>query len=189
VKALAKVGLAVLLLVVVAGAPPAHATIFERGFDGPFEETVEDEICGIAVVRHSEFSRMFVTRTGKGELDQAFFGHDNFHFADTFTTAEGASFSITGKGVFKDVNATPQGGDIFEFRVLEASTIRLLDSDGNVILRDRGAIWRTILFDTLGDSRPGGITLEEQVTGVSGPHPLFDMDEESFCAIVEGLLG
>jgi hypothetical protein len=61
--------------------------------------------------------------------------------------------------------------------------------DGNVVLREAGAIWFEIVFDTLGDSMPGGEVLDETVLRVSGPHPLFDMDEAAFCGMVHDLIG
>jgi hypothetical protein len=45
------------------------------------------------------------------------------------------------------------------------------------------------LFDTLGDSQPGGVVLAETVDRVSGPHPLFEMDEDAFCDRVHDLIG
>ena len=57
------------------------------------------------------------------------------------------------------------------------------------MLRDRGAIWWTVVFDTLGDSRPGGEVIAETVDRVSGPHPLFEMDDAAFCSMVHDLIG
>jgi hypothetical protein len=61
--------------------------------------------------------------------------------------------------------------------------------DGNVVLREAGAVWTTIVFDTLGDSMPGGVVLDERVDRVSGPHPLLEMDEAAFCDMVQDLIG
>jgi hypothetical protein len=61
--------------------------------------------------------------------------------------------------------------------------------NGKVVLRDRGAIFRTIIFDTLGDSKPGGVIVSETIDRVSGPHPDLDMDEATFCALVHDLIG
>ena len=181
---------ALAMLVVMAGAVPAQATIFERGTFS-FEESVEEDLCGIEVRRDSVFSVKFVTRTGKGELDQAFFGMNVYEFSDTFTNlATDAFFTIEGHGTFRDVKATPVGGNVFEFEVLDAGAIAVVrDMEGNVVLSDRGALWQTFLFDTLGDSQPGGELLAETVDRVSGPHPLFDMDEAAFCDMVHDLIG
>jgi hypothetical protein len=87
------------------------------------------------------------------------------------------------------VKATPLGGNVFEFRFQEAGTVVVRDMGGNVMLRDRGVFRTTIVFDTLGDSMPGGDVLDETVDRVSGPHPLFEMDEAAFCAMVDDLIG
>ena len=179
------------VLGVMAGAVPAQATIFDRGTFS-FEESVEEDLCGIEVRRDSTGSTKFVTRTGKGKLDQAFFGREVFEFSDTFTNlATGAFFTIDGHGTFRDVKATPVGGTVFEFNVLVSGPINIVrDMKGNVVLRDRGAIWQTFLLDTLGDSQPGGELLAESFDRVSGPHPLFpDMDEAAFCVMVHDLIG
>ena len=177
-------------MLVMAGAVPAQATIFDRG-SFSFEESVDEDLCGIDVHRDTVFNLQFRNRTGKGDLDQAFFGFSRLDSTDTFTNlATGASFTIEGGGISKDVRATRVSGNVFEFTVLDAGmTAVVRDMDGNVVLRDRGALWRTILFDTLGDSQPGGVPLEEVVTRVSGPHPLFDMDEDAFCGMVHELIG
>jgi hypothetical protein len=177
------------MMVVMAGAVPAHATVFAKGHF-TFEESVEEDLCGIAVRRDSTASGHFRTRTGKGDLDQAFFGQSSVEFTDTFTNlATGASFSIEGRLTGMDVKATPLGGNVFEFKFRESGTVVVRDMDGNVVLRDRGAIWSTVVFDTLGDSMPGGEVLDETVDRVSGPHPGFEQDEAAFCEMVHDLIG
>jgi hypothetical protein len=86
-----------------------------------------------------------------------------------------------------DVKATPLGGNVFEFKFRESGIVVVRDMAGVVVARDRGAVWTTIVFDTLGDSMPGGEVLDETVDRVSGPHPLFD--EAAFCATVHDLIG
>jgi hypothetical protein len=81
------------MLVVTAGAVQAHATIFEKG-PVSFEDSFEEDLCGIAVRHDFAVSGQFRTRTGKGDLDQAFFGQATNKFTDTFTNLEtNASFS------------------------------------------------------------------------------------------------
>jgi hypothetical protein len=177
------------MLVVMAGAVPAQATIFEKGHFS-FQDSFEEDLCGIAVRHDVDVSGHFRTRTGKGDLDQAFFGQGNNQFTDTFTNlTTGASFSIEGNVIDKDVKATPLGGNVFEFRFQEAGRVVVRDMDGNVVLKDTGVFRTTIVFDTLGDSMPGGDVLDETVDRVSGPHPLFEMDEAAFCGMVHDLVG
>jgi hypothetical protein len=60
------------------------------------------------------------------------------------------------------------------------------NSDGQVVLRDRGVIRFTYLFDTLGDNEPGGVFVQDVDVRVNGPHPGFDAD---FCDIARSLIG
>ena len=60
------------------------------------------------------------------------------------------------------------------------------DSDGNVVLRDRGRVTFRALLDTLGDGEPGGELLEQELTSISGPHQVFVAD---FCEIATELIG
>ena len=178
------------VLVVMAGAGPAQATMFERGeFSG--QGSSEEDVCGIAARIDSVFSGKFHNRTGKHALDQAFFGHTSFEYTDRITNlATGAFFTVSGKEMFRDVKATPVGGTVFEFTTKQSgvpATVR--DMDGTVVLRDRGTVSFTVLFDTLGDSQPGGDILEETVDRVSGPHPFSGMSEDEFCAMVNDLIG
>jgi hypothetical protein len=177
------------MMVVMAGAVSAHATIFDKGHF-TFQDSVEEDLCGIAVRHDITSSGHFRNRTGKGDLDQAFFGQASFEFTDTFTNlATGASFSIEGRLTGMDVKATPLEGNVFEFKFRESGTVVVHDMDGNVVLRDAGAIWTTIVFDTLGDSMPGGEALDETVDRISGPHPGFEQDEAAFCDMVHDLIG
>lgn len=185
------VGLAAVLamLVVMVGAAPAPATVFNKDHF-TFQDSFEEDLCGIAVRHDIDVSGHFRNRTGKGDLDQAFFGLSTFEATDTFTNlATGASFSIEARLTGMDVKATPLGGNVFEFKFRESGTVVVRDMDGNVVLREAGAIWRLVVFDTLGDSMPGGEVLDETVLRVSGPHPLFEMDEAAFCNMVHDLIG
>ena len=148
------------------------------------------ELCGIAVLQDRVLSFTEHVRVGKGKVDSAFFGHVTFQYADTFTNpANGKFLVIEGHAVFQETKAIPVEGTVFRFIDVEAGQIVVLrDSGGRVVLRDRGAIRSSILFDTLGDETPGGEELEDRVTiRLAGPHPSFD--EEVFCAAVEDLIG
>ena len=169
-------------------AAPAQATISER-FDFSFEESVEEDVCGIDTRIDSTGSGSVMIRVGKNDLDQAFFGLNSFQYSDTFTNvATGDSFVIEGKGNFIDASGKHLEGNIFEFALVNAGWDRVVDADGTVVLRDSGAVRSTILFDTLGDSQPGGIVLE-WIDDPRGPHRLFDQDDEAFCAMVHDLIG
>jgi hypothetical protein len=173
------------------GVTPAQATVVDRGTFAGSETGVADELCGIAVVRDSTFSGSFRLRLDKASDGQAFFQRLNFEYRDVFTNpVNGRSLTFEGKSLSNELKATQVEGNIYSFTTIEAGQPFVVrDSGGNVVLRDRGVIRHRILFDTLADSAPGGITLEDEVIGIGGPHPGFEQSEEEFCGMVEGLIG
>lgn len=189
-RALSVVG--VLVAVLAVGVSPAQATIFERwnDVDVPYASGVPDfpdpTICGITVHIEGTFSSKGHLRTGKGRFDEAFFGYDNYSSTETWT-ANGRSVTVTANGSFREVKAVPLGGNLFEFISVEAGQpFRLFDADGNLVLRDRGAIRFDAVFDVLGDGVPSATLVEEFEPRVSGPHPGFD--DETLCPVLVPLL-
>jgi hypothetical protein len=177
---------AVTVLVFMVGAIPAGATIFERGEYGePYSFTYDD--CGFEVAVEGEFSGQFIIRTGKNKDESAFFLHDQFQFSEVHTNVDtGEWFRVRGHATFQEVQGTRVEGTIFRFEAIVAGQRVVENSDGEVVLRDRGAIRFSILFDTLGDDEPGGVLIEEFEPQVRGPHPGFNTD---FCEIVTELIG
>lgn len=162
-------------------AAPAGATVIEHfHFDDEYTVTFQD--CGLTLQAVGAASGNLVTREGRQA--GSFFGHANYTFREVVTnTATGKSVISAGRATFQETKATHVEGTIFEFSAVEAGqpfTVR--DMDGNVILRDRGAIRSTILFDTLGDDQPGGTLLDVISEHVAGPHPGFD--DATRCAAV-----
>jgi hypothetical protein len=182
--------LGVLLATAVGGlvmVPVAQATIFERFrfVDDPY--SFEEEICGIEVEIEGTASGHGHVRTGKGKLATAFFGHLNFAFSETWTAANGKSVTVTGKATMQEVKAVPLGDNLFRFTAIEAGQpFRLYDSQGNLLLRDRGVIRSRVVFDTLGDATPGGVVVQELEPRVRGPHPGFF--DETLCPVLVPLL-
>jgi len=175
-------------LLALAASAPAQATIFDR-VTFSFEDSSEEVLCGLDVRIDSTVRGLIVLREGQHELDQAFLGHANVRYSDTITNlATGESFTSDGRFREGDVKAVHIAGNIFEFTLVLAGTERVVAGDGSVVLRDSGAIRTTYTFDTLGDDEPGGIFLEGS-DRLSGPHPLFEQDEEAFCAMVHELIG
>ena len=120
--------------------------------------------------------------------------HDNFSYVQTWTNTtpgsdgEGKFFAIAAHYTSQDVRATHVEGSIFEVVshvVGQQYVIR--DMNGDLVLRDRGNLTYTYLFDTLGDAFPGGIFIEDVDFRVSGPHLL--IDDAAFCAMVVSLIG
>lgn len=171
------------------GGGAAEAAIFERfDVDERFEATFP--VCGIEVDYVDEFSSQGHIREGTGKRAGAFFLHERFSGVETFTNPEnGKFFTISHDLVFKEIKATPVGGNVFEFVDHEAGQPFVVrDMDGNVVLRDRGLISATYLFDTGGDDVPGGEFIELLDLRVSGPHPGFFLEEGEECPTVIDLL-
>lgn len=169
------------------GAVPAGATIFEKGrFADEYSFTYDD--CGFLVNVEGTSTGQYRLRQGKGKSASAFFLRSTFSYREVHTNAlTGEWFVLRGHGVFNEVKATRVEGTIFRFTQIEAGQPFVVEnSAGEVVLRDRGVIRYTILFDTLGDDEPGGVEVEFLGADVRGPHPGFETD---FCEIVTGLIG
>ena len=172
------------------GATPAGAQIVERE---RFVETWGPETyndCGFEIEVEGRETGHARIRKGKGKTASAFFAHVRFSYRETHTNTEtGEWFVVRGHGVFNEVKATRVSGTVFRFVAIEAGQPFVIeDSAGRVVVRDRGVIRYTILFDTLGDDTPGGEVIEEFEPVVRGPHPAFS-DDVDFCAIATDLIG
>jgi hypothetical protein len=183
------VGLSALALIAVLAfttVPAAGTVIEQQHYSGTDSFSFDD--CGFTLEVESEFEGHFLLRVDKG--GEAFLVKDTFSYRDVLTNPEtGQWFVQRGKGLFHEIKATLIGGTIYEFVAVEAGQPFVIeDSAGNVIVRDRGVIRHTALFDTLGDGTPGAVFLEETHTAVNGPHPGF-ADDFPFCEIAAELTG
>ena len=173
----------------LAIAVPARATVQDHEhYSQPFSDDSQE--CGFSLHVEGLATGNARNRVGKGDLDTAYFGLDNYEYTAKVTnTANGRFFTQWGNGIVRDVSATHVSGSIFQFTTVESGRpFNISDASGNVVVRDRGAIRQTYLFDTEGDHTPGGIFLELLAERVSGPHPGFFMSEDEFCAVVTPLL-
>jgi hypothetical protein len=181
--------LGVLLATAVAGlvaVPAAQGTIFERfRFDDAY--SFQEEICGIEVQIEGTVSGHGRIRTGKGKLASAFFGLFNIDYSETWTAANGRFVTVTGSNIFNEVKAVPLGGNLFRFTAVEAGQpFRLYDSQGVLLLRDRGVIRHSAVFNTEGDAIPDAVLIEEFEPSVRGPHAGFF--DETLCPVLVPLL-
>jgi hypothetical protein len=171
----------------LAAAPAAPATTFERIRLDAVPYGFEEVQCGIEVQVEGTVSGLVNLRAGKGDKATAYFEHDVIAYRETWTAANGRFVTVTGKSSFNDVKAVPLGDNLFRFTLVEAGQpFRLFDSHGNVLIRDRGGVHFTIVFDTLGDDTPGGVVVEELEPSVRGPHPGFD--DATLCPVLVPLL-
>ena len=182
----ALVGVAV--AAIAAGpAMPAGATVYEHArYDDTESFSYSD--CGFQVDVEAHYEGVFRIRTGKGDQDSAFLAHDRNVTTEVHTNHEtGEYFTFRRNGVFNETKAVRLEGNRFAFTSVEAGQPFVVeDSDGNVVLRDRGAVRQTIIFDTGGDEVPGGTFIEVVDVRLSGPHPGFDLD---LCEGITALIG
>jgi hypothetical protein len=174
-------GAAFMALPLAAG--PVGATVILRDhYSDDYAFSFDD--CGywIDVSGHAQGTAQI--RVGKGDLTSAFFLHDNYSFLETWTRRDtGTFFTLGGNGLFQETTATHVSGTIFEFTSINAGQPFLVwDSDGNLIVRDRGVIRQVLQFDTLGDGVPGGEFVADVSFSVHGPHPGLEFD---VCAMLE----
>lgn len=171
----------------LVAAPAAQATTFDRVRLDAVPYAFEAVRCGIDVTVEGTASGLINVRTGKGDKATAFFEHDVIAYRETWTAANGQFVTVTGKASFNDVKAVPLGDNRFRFTMVEAGQpFRLIDSHGNVLIRDRGGIHFSAVFDTLGDDTPGGIVIDEGEPSLRGPHPGFD--DATLCPVLVPLL-
>jgi len=165
---------------------PASATIYERSVYTNHYEFSYD--CGFAVDVAGDVEQRYRVRTGTGPDEGAFFLRNRYSFTETHTNPEtGAFATIEIHGLYNEVKATRLSGSVFEFAAVDAGQpFSLYDSNGELVLRDRGSIQFRVVFDTLGDDEPGGEVVTEFDPKLNGPHPSFDAD---WCAIIAPLIG
>jgi hypothetical protein len=171
---------AILAAVLVAGS--ASATVgFRDRYAEDYAFTYQCGAVEISVVGHVE--GLSQVRVGKGEFATAFFAHDNFAFSETHTNPDGDVLVISGNGLFQETRAVPLGDNQFAFSSrLAGQPFIVRDGDGNLVVRDRGVVRQTIIFDTLGDDTPGGIFVEDVSFEVAGPHDGLGFDTCSILA-------
>jgi hypothetical protein len=174
-------GVALLALSLTAG--PVGATVILRDhYSDDYAFSFDD--CGFWIdgTGHTEGTAQI--RVGKGDLTSAFFLHDNYSFLETWTRRDtGDTITVGGNGLFQETKATPVEGTIFAFTSINAGQpFSVWDSDGNLVLRDRGVIRQVIQFDTLGDDVPGGEFIADVSFSVSGPHPGLEVD---LCSLLD----
>ena len=162
------------------GAGPAAGTIADRGHYAETESSSFVDCGGITFDEVNTFSGQYMLKATKDP--EAFLLRDTFQFRDVITNrATKKWFVLRGIVNFHEIAYRHVSGTIYEFTANESGQPFVIeDSSGRVVVRDRGNIRHTALFDTLGDAQPGAEFIEETHTLVRGPHPAFD-DPDTFC--------
>jgi hypothetical protein len=173
-------------LAVSAAAKPLVKENYSDSFG--FDEV----ICGVDLHGEVPFSGVFMLKEGRpGDPTPYFF--DNYRWQLIWTDPEDDSrgFIESGKGMWKDLHIRLIEGTVYEFTIHEVGVpYQIKTLDGRSVHRDRGRITWTFIVDTQGDS-----DLENDVfltvptpASVAGPHPLLEMDGDTWCTTVLSLL-
>ena len=186
---IAAVGLASATLVMAATAQAAAPLDHSRiTFPDSFSECAHDDFPGYNTVQ--TFSAYNLTLAANPSTEGQFFRF-SFTWTATGTTTNpltGEYVSLSGHGLYKEIQPRPQGGGFFTYVQHNVGSFVMTDSDGNVLLREAGRVTLLWEFDSLSDSAPGGNQLSATLLSVSGPHPSLT-GEVDYCEVLDAAIG
>lgn len=144
--------------------------------------------CGYPVHVEAEFESTATLRVGKNRDESVFFVRAHGSYREVHTnTLTGEWFVTRGQFTFRDVKATQVEGTVYEISSVQTGQPFVIeDSSGRVVVRDRGAIWQHLVFDTGGDDNPNAEFVDFLGLEVRGPHPGKFSD---FCGFAGDLVG
>lgn len=177
---------------------------------GQFPDATNTDLradCGLSfdVITTVQEQGNHFARPVRDGVGQAFYGHDNTNAIFTNTrVGTDDSFSVHFKNVFHEVSAdhlegyeppadyelpvvdgVERDGPYYEFTAHETVHATVRDDSGRVVSREHGVFRYRVIFNTLGDSQPGGsVVVEFEPEIISGSFVLDD-----FCGLVVDQLG
>jgi len=168
-----------LVAMLLTSAAPAAATVTDRDrFTNSF--TFESWDCGYQMDVVGTSTDLVHTRVD-AKTGNTFFS-DVSSGQQTWTrSSDGRFFTVTWNQVFKDVQAKPLGGNLWEFtNQFVGQPVVISDSSGTVVSRDRGNLTQTFIVDV-----ENGEVVDFRFKSAA-PHPLFF---EELCHAVRTLTG
>lgn len=187
--------LAATLTLVAMAAAPAGASAAAKGGDyytppTPYHNVGNfDPGCrNVNVKVHYDYEGVYSDKNAAGTHGQAFLHKDDFDFTETWKLKGSGEVLLTigGSLVYEEVSAkrvakkdVPRRlipkkglvGPIYRFTATETGRQTARDAEGKVLVANYGKVVFKQLFDTKGDSKPGGRELSFRVAKVVGPHP------------------
>lgn len=164
--------------------------VYDQGdYDNPYK--FKDDSCAFPFKVKGRAWGSYITTIVSGSHGEAFLAHNRYRFKEVLTNpANGKKMYTSGRGYFREIEGRHAKGDLWKFDSLETGRPFVVrDANRNIVLIDHGKIFTTVLFDTLGDGKPGGKEVEETFSKVLyGSFPSREPDFD-FCALVSQLIG
>jgi hypothetical protein len=179
---LISLALAAMLLAALGGTAQAHSKPYDES-DYSYNGT--DTTCTNYDVQWWNWGH---TRTDQATAatNYQFFDFSNLYFGRTIITnpANGKWFAEAWSGFFKEENATVLHDAVDAYDTKDVGVYAVRNQKGRVVYHDHGTVIQTYVYDTLGDSKPGGNFLQDPVEVKNTWDPDFD-----FCALADKLIG
>ncbi len=183
-------GLVAGLLAIAVAIPQATsaAPIVREHYSGTDSWTEEE--CGLLIETTVTFEGLFMLKEGHaGDPTPYYF--DNYKATVVQkNVATGDWITILHNGLYKDLRIEQVEGTVYEFVSIETGRpFSILDSEGNVVVRDMGLLKTRFRVDTLGDDDlSNDIFIPEswELLKDAGSHPGFYTD---YCESLTDLLG
>ena len=181
----------------IAPATAAPIVRYNEVYDPPAEEF---EDCGLALQEDAifRFTGQIKASTPK-TAGEYFRVHEHFSRTFVITNTENAKWvRVEDAGVFREGPGTiiewdnpPKGGPVVSYTTKSSGALTTVyNSDGRVLLRDRGSISEAYIFDTGGDGAPGGGEfLGGELVKASGHLPSFALDDDALCELLNTWIG
>lgn len=179
--------LAATALAFTLGVAPAEAGIFERGdYDDSFTDNTRS--CGVKQRIDAHFWGTYTIRDANRTTNgQFFYVHDRVNAHITITNRDtGAYFTESWRTVIREQQARPTDQDgVVTYVTKESGAYwTVTDSEGNVIIQDRGTAKNSYTFDTLNDGVPSGDWVD-----VGEPTFHGNFSDVDYCELVNELIG
>jgi hypothetical protein len=148
----------------------------------------DTDVCGTYVVDWAEGGHV-VLRDATAALDYQFFLLTNRWSGHSTVSnpANGRSFTEHWDVKYKEQNPrrlAAYPGFVFAYEGNERGSYRVVNARGRTVYRDAGQVITSYVFDTLGDSAPGGAYIGDPVELKNTWNPDFD-----FCRLADRLIG
>ena len=173
-----------------AEAQPARGDVYS---DGPIDDAYKyvDQGCKRLKFQVKGHVRGHETLYNvPGSHGQAFLQDLRWRYHEVWTNpANGRKAFASGKARVRETRAEHVKGDVWRFRAVISGAPLVVENDrGRTVLAEWGVLVFSSVFDTLGDSQPGGEFIEQTVISSRGNWPTWEEDFD-FCALVERVLG